>query len=768
VTLSAQPGPDASATATSIALFGLGRRRSDRARGALPHPGGVHQARSSREVVHGVCAAITLLLLWAQVSALLLLAWLVLLAGGLTLAWHADRPSAGPLARSIAALALAAAWTVPLMLATADMQVPLWSVMTALLGASAILLPARPRSTYTLSAVLGVIYAISFMVTGDEPLAILVLLSVLVTIVGAAQNACRYRAARYAVAVMHEKEDVVSLLLREFEEGEAAWLWQVDASHAVRAPSPRFALALSRNAREIEGQAFIPLLAGSDVVSEPYDATLADLGDRLHRREPFAGLQVHVAVADGQRWFELSGTPRHDPHGRYAGFHGVASDVTIEREKSDKIAYLARYDALTGLPNRSMLTETLAGALAEAERQGTACAFMMIDLDRFKAVNDTLGHQVGDQLLARVSERLREQMDENQFCCRLGGDEFAVVMRNVADEAAVATAAQRLIEDLSQPYRVSHHMLFVGASVGSAMGPQDGSSVETLMRNADLALYRSKDAGGNVHCTYEPTLHALAEERRQLESALRGALEAGEFELHYQPVVDAESEAIVSLEALLRWNSPVHGSVSPAKFVPVAEDTRLVIPIGEWVLRRACLEAVRWPEHIRIAVNVSGEQLLDADFPEMVVSALASSGLAPQRLEIEVTESIFVRDASLARLALEQVIALGCTVALDDFGTGYSALGYLRALRFSTIKIDRTFVQGAAEGNAECLAIIRAVVAMAESLEMSTIAEGVETPTEVEVVRALGCRKIQGYHYGRPMPASAAGRLFDARRASAS
>jgi predicted signal transduction protein with EAL and GGDEF domain len=323
--------------------------------------------------------------------------------------------------------------------------------------------------------------------------------------------------------------------------------------------------------------------------------------------------------------------------------------------------------------------------------------------------------------------------------------------------------AKSVIARLSQPYEVDHHTLYVGASVGSAIGPRDGKTVEELMRNADLALYRAKDDGGNEHRNYEPLLHANAEERRQLEFALRQALEKRELVLNYQPVVDANTESVVSFEALVRWNSSDHGPISPGKFVPIAEDTRLIVPIGTWVLEQACREATRWPEHIRIAVNVSPEQLFEPDFATTVVRALTASGLEARRLELEVTESIFLRDASIARASLEQVMALGCTVALDDFGTGYSSLGYLRKIRFSTIKVDRSFVTGAGQGSKESLAIIRAVVAMAESLEMSTTAEGVETPEEAELIRKLGATKIQGYYFGRPMGAEDALKLFRRR-----
>ena len=305
-----------------------------------------------------------------------------------------------------------------------------------------------------------------------------------------------------------------------------------------------------------------------------------------------------------------------------------------------------------------------------------------------------------------------------------------------------------------------NHTLDVGASVGSAFGPRDGTTVETLMRSADLALYRSKDEGGGRHFAYEPALHAHAEERRKLEFSLRRALERNEFLVHYQPVVDATHEGVVSFEALLRWNSAEHGFVSPVKFIPLAEDTRLIVPIGEWILREACREAMRWPAHIKVAVNVSGEQLLDPNFAATVVGALSSSGLPANRLEVEVTESIFMRDGTTAQHTLEQILALGCGIALDDFGTGYSSLGYLRKVRFTTIKVDRSFVQGAAKRSAESLAIIRAVVAMADALEMSTTAEGVETEEELEVIRRLGCKKIQGFYFGRPMIAADARALF--------
>ncbi len=659
-------------------------------------------------------------------------------------------------------------WVAPLTIASSildpETRMKLWSVLALLMTGSAIVLPAVPMGTILFSLIVGGAAIVSFALTGEYGMAGIALLFCWAVVAGALASARNYLSARIAETGMAEKNEVVSLLLREFEEGEADWLWQIDTARRIRTVSPRFAFALGINTHEIEGKPFIQLIAGEAWDTGQFPSSLHDLAERLKRRESFSNLLVRVTVQGGQRWWELSGTPKLDENGLFAGFRGVGSDVTEQRESSDKIAYLARYDTLTGLPNRMMLNEALGEAMGFAEQWRTRCAFLMIDLDRFKSVNDTLGHLIGDRLLARVSDRLKEVMTENELCGRLGGDEFAIVVRDAADAARVEQVAQRVIDRLSQPYEVDHHTLYVGASIGSAFGPRDGSTVETLMRNADLALYRAKDDGGGVHCHYEPSLHAHAEERRKLEFSLRHAIERGEFLLNFQPVVDASSEAVLSFEALLRWNSPEHGMVSPAKFIPLAEDTRLIVPIGEWVLREACLQAVHWPSHIKVAANVSGEQLLDNNFIGSVVGALAHSGLPASRLELEVTESIFVRDAAHARSALEQVIGLGCSVALDDFGTGYSSLGYIRNLRFSTIKIDRSFVQGAATANPESLAIIRAVVAMADSLEMSTTAEGVETQQELAVVRDLGCKKIQGYYFGRPMSAKDSEAIFTRAR----
>nr|WP_281501207.1 EAL domain-containing protein [Erythrobacter sp. F6033] len=727
-----------------------------------------------RVYAHAIMAALVTYLYFGQIPLLWLAGWLVALVlinlrGTLfdRSLVDTDRRSvraAEHTRQTITSVVSGMLWSVPVLFfaqhgSIADLAALL--VITGMLVTGAIVFyPAAPASVALSTVILGSA-TVTHLVTAELwVLAAASTLFTLTALAGTISVGRTFLLARLTESDLAEKEEVVSLLLREFEENEADWLWEVDTQRRVRSVSPRFAFALGRPQAEAEGQSLMQLISQKDCDPSDYAPSLRALASELKGRENFSNLIVNVMIRGRERWWELSGTPLRDERGRFIGFRGVGSDVTEQRESSEKIAYLARYDTLTSLPNRLQVHEALGEAIRYAEKWRTRCALLMIDLDRFKAVNDSLGHLTGDKLLAQVSARLKAKLGEGQMCGRLGGDEFAVVIRDASDGNKIEQISAEIIAALSEPYEVDLQTLYVGASVGSAFGPRDGNTVEELMRNADLGLYRAKDAGGGTYCRFEPSLHASAEERRTLEVSLRKAINGEEFVLHYQPVVDARSENIVSFEALVRWSSPEHGFVSPGKFIPLAEDTRLIVPIGKWILEQACLEARNWPDHVKVNVNVSPEQLLEPGFHQDVINALAASGLRPERLEVEVTESIFVRDAATARNSLEQIMALGCSVALDDFGTGYSSLGYLRTLRFSTIKVDRSFVQGAAQKSDESLAIINAVVAMAKSLKMTTTAEGVETPEEAEMIRNLGCDKIQGFYFGRPMSRDDAKRLF--------
>ncbi|QBM76390.1 EAL domain-containing protein [Sphingomonas sp. AAP5] len=669
----------------------------------------------------------------------------------------------------IEGIALATIWSVPPLAFGFNPDVGtalgLWIVLSVLMTASAVAMAALPLATLSFLGILGLAISVMVLRIAGPVLAASVALFTTLLMIGCFTRARSLVLIRSGEIALAERDETVSLLLREAKQDESAdWLWETDAARRVVRASPRFALSVGLDPVGVNGKSLLEVLAGKTWDSGSFAPALRTLAENLKGRTAFRGLVLPVNVAEQERWYEIAANPRYDDHGAFLGFRGVGADVTEQRASADKINRMARFDTLTGLPNRLHVNEALSHAMADAEKWGSRCAFMMIDLDRFKAVNDTLGHPIGDRLLSRVAERLTTLMGANEVIGRLGGDEFAVVVRDASDTQRLETLAQTIVDALARPYDIDHHTLYTGASVGVATGPRDGRTTEMLIRSADLALYRSKDAGGGKFHHYEPQLHVAAEERRVLEQALRKALTNDELHLTYQPVVDAGSGRLTGFEALVRWTHPELGPISPVKFIPLAEDARLIAPIGEWVLRSACAEAAKWPGDARVAVNVSPEQLHNPGFVAVVASALANSGLPARRLELEVTESVFMRDDTGAVKVLERILDLGVRLSLDDFGTGYSSLGYLSRTRFSTIKIDRSFVISASKKVPEAIAIIRAVVALAQSLGMATTAEGVETEDEHLMVQELGCTKVQGYYFGRPLPVEEA-RVLAARAA---
>jgi diguanylate cyclase (GGDEF)-like protein len=432
--------------------------------------------------------------------------------------------------------------------------------------------------------------------------------------------------------------------------------------------------------------------------------------------------------------------------------------MTERRQAEARVEHMARHDALTGLPNRAQLRTRMEEALARA-RRGEQFAVLCLDLDRFKAVNDTLGHPVGDELLRAVTLRLRSLVRETDTVVRLGGDEFAIIQATLAQPDAATALARRLIAELAEPYVIEGHQVVVGASVGIALAPRDGSSADLLLKSADLALYRAKADGRGTWRFFEPEMDARMQARRQLELDLRQALAAGEFHLLYQPLINLVSGRITGFEALLRWHHPERGLVAPADFVPLAEETGLILPLGEWVLREACREAVGWPAEVSVAVNVSAVQFGSPRLVDTVAEALAASGLPGERLEIEVTESIMLQDTAQTMAVLHRLRAFGIRISMDDFGTGYSSLSYLRSFPFDKIKIDQSFVRDL-EKRGDARAIVRAISGLGGSLGMRTSAEGVETPEQFEQLRADGCTEGQGYLFGRPVPGKAARALL--------
>ena len=434
------------------------------------------------------------------------------------------------------------------------------------------------------------------------------------------------------------------------------------------------------------------------------------------------------------------------------GFVVTFEDITERLVAEARIKHLAHYDTLTDLPNRVTFYERIESVLSHLRRSETIAIFSL-DLDHFKAVNDTLGHPVGDLLLKAAAERMRSCIRGEDLVARLGGDEFAIVQVPSEHPADITALATRLIEVVGAPYDLDGHQVVVGASVGIAIAPTDSSVPDVLMKNADLALYRAKADGGGIYRFFEVAMDARMQARRALELDLRKAIVNGEFELYYQPITDVKSGQITSCEALIRWHHPERGLVAPTDFIPVAEETGLIAPLGEWVLRQACAEAARWPTHLTIAVNVSPAQFKSRNLVPTVLNALASSGLPAARLELEITEMVLVQDNDAAFAILHQLHDLGIRIAMDDFGTGYSSIGYLRSFPFDKIKIDQSFIRDL-PGRLDSVAIVRAVVGLSSSLGITTTAEGVETKEQLDSVTAEGCDEVQGYLFSWPKTAA--------------
>ena len=474
------------------------------------------------------------------------------------------------------------------------------------------------------------------------------------------------------------------------------------------------------------------------------DQYIAELRAQLERGLPFGGISH---LADG-RVISVRNQPMAN-----GGWVAVHEDITERQRAEAKVAHMARHDALTDLPNRAFFSEELEKLLARHRAGGAAFNVFIFDLDLFKSVNDSLGHPIGDELLKAIAQRLRRKEFVACTAVRIGGDEFAVLQSEEGDPRENAVVlAKRLQAALGEPYRIDGHQIVIGISIGIALAPEHGASQIELMKNADLALYRAK-AGRLGYLIYEPEMNAEASLKRELAVDLREALAAREFVLHYQTIIDVPNRRVCGAEALVRWNHPTRGMLGPAKFIPIAEELGLIIPIGEWILRQACRDAANWPEHVKIAVNLSPVQFRSGNLLNCVTEALVTSGLSPRRLELEVTESVLL-DATAESLAvLHQLKATGVAIVLDDFGTGYSSLSYLRIFPFDKIKIDKSFV-AEFSSRADCAAIVCAVTGLGRSLQLDTTGEGVETAEQFELLRAAGCSQVQGFLFDRPVPAA--------------
>jgi diguanylate cyclase (GGDEF)-like protein len=538
-------------------------------------------------------------------------------------------------------------------------------------------------------------------------------------------------------------------LIEEFESSGKGWFWETTREGALSYISDSVAEALGRNTVDLIDRPFTDLI--STEAADGSATSERTLGFYLSSHVAFQDLIVR-AKTKNETWWSISGRPVHDEIGRFFGFRGFASDLTQMRQSEVELDRLARQDALTGLANRQALRRALDDALVSAVRRKHRCSMFLLDLDRFKAVNDTLGHPAGDTLLRLVALRLRDVIGDAGQVGRLGGDEFEVVLPNISSKDDLSKLAQGIIDSLSRPYTINGTAVSIGASVGIVTSDYDDRTSDDLMRDADLALYAAKAAGKGCFRFFAAEMHEAARQRQLMESDLRVALEKGQLYLAYQPCVDSTSEAVTGFEALIRWTHPDHGPVSPVEFIPLAEEIGLIDEIGEWVLRTACAEAAKWPQQITVAVNLSPVQFKSPALPTIVRMVLSDTKLPAKRLELEITEGVFLSNDDHVHDMIASLKSIGVKLALDDFGTGYSSLSYLQRVPFDKIKIDRSFVSGAHDPESRNAALIRAMVGLASDLNMQTTAEGVETQEELALVRSLGCSLVQGYIFGKPMP----------------
>lgn len=555
------------------------------------------------------------------------------------------------------------------------------------------------------------------------------------------------RATRASRRAVSDQQRALGLM-RDFERAGRGWFWETDRAGHLAYISPTIAAKFGLLPSDLLGRPFTDIIRKRLSNDESEERTL---GFSLSSRTPFNDLTVQAAVPGEERWWSISGHPISNELGNFLGFRGSGTDLTEKKRSEREINQLARYDTLTGLANRRHITDLLDRALRNHAGQAQPCALLLMDLDRFKAVNDTMGHPVGDQLLQQVAGRLTQIVGDKGQVGRLGGDEFQIVLPQIVHRDKLADLANAIIHSLAKPFAIEGEQVRIGSSIGIAVSEGQGVGSSALVRNADLALYAAKDAGRGVCRFYADAMHNQVSERKAIEDALRDALAKDELQLLYQPIVDVKREHITGFEALIRWQREGGEVISPSKFIPIAEESNLIVPIGEWIIRTACAAIARLGPDYRVAVNVSPRQFANEKLPGTILNAVAAASIRPEQLELEITEGVFLEESSENLEMFQKLKRTGVRLALDDFGTGYSALGYLKKAPFDKIKIDQSFVLGAGDKRSMNAAIISSIVSLASALDMETTAEGVETHDDLALVRSLGCSHVQGFIYGKPM-----------------
>ncbi len=535
---------------------------------------------------------------------------------------------------------------------------------------------------------------------------------------------------------LHEFSETINLLLADFTEQGSDWMIEMDGQGNIINPSEQLAAASRRPLQTLEGGSIFELF--------DHSPERDDLAEHLANGRSFRNYQLSLSIGKERLWWSISGRPVNEHGSKY---RAIVTDITAQRHAEEQVSYMAHFDALTELPNRFQFNRRLGSILHDDDAR---LGLMYLDLDQFKVINDTLGHSFGDLLLKGVARRLESCVSGEEIVARLGGDEFAILFKNNSLKYLESVGA-RIINSLTLPFRLDDHDVIVGTSIGISIAPDHGNDASNLLRNADLALYEAKAQGRNRQIVFEKGMDEVAQLRRALELDLRGALGKQELCLHYQPLVRIEDGETLGYEALIRWEHPERGVVMPDAFIPIAEESGMIIPIGEWVIRQALDDLTQWPSEMTVSINLSPSQMRSPSLITTLVHALAKTGVAPKRICLEITETVLMQDSEVNLATLHKLHEIGVEIALDDFGTGYSSLNYLRSFPFDKIKIDRCFVDEI-DTREDCRAIVRSVVNLANSLGMTTTAEGVERSDQVEHLRREGCLNVQGYLFSKAVP----------------
>jgi diguanylate cyclase (GGDEF)-like protein len=734
---------------------------------------------------NAVCVATLAWVFRNSLPFLALALWAALVAAGAAVAahawwrWRQGRKPAHASRRADTHAELHAAfmgtlWAVPLPLmtsvATPSQLLILTAVTIGIMCAGAAALAPMRRAGTLFPALLGLGAAASLAqleIGVALPMLLLLMVYTGVLLLGTRTWSRMFKARVLAELRAEGQREVIGLLLRDFEQHAADVLWEIDAEGRLRRVSRRMARLLGRSIGALEGRSLLELLLRrqrtlrESVAAEGADA-LKRLAKHLENGTPFSHIELPVRVAERTIWWSLTAKPVEGT----GGWRGVISNVTVAREAQHHVWQLAHFDGITDLANRHRFRIELDNALESVRQSGEHCAVLCLDLDGFKTVNDALGHDMGDKLLRVVGQRLQAARREGDVVARLGGDEFGLIVREVEGPDEAALVAGRVLYALSKPCEIGGVTVPLGASLGVAMAPKDGLDADVLLKHADLALYAAKAAGRGQFSFYTESMEARVVKRLDVERALREAIPGKQLQLLFQPQLRLANREVTAFEALLRWNHPELGLVPPQEFIRVAEEAGMIHEIGKWVLHEACKEARAWPEHLRVAVNLSPLQVMARDLRADVAHALATSGLPAHRLEIEITESVLMADSQATLDKLHSLRELGVRIALDDFGTGYSSLAYLRRFPFDLLKIDRAFVCEIVS-RPDARAIVRATIEMARALRMDTLAEGVEDERAVEVLDEQRCGSVQGFLISPPLPGSEILPFLQARSALA-